>query len=364
MARSCHNVSAGSDMIPLATATKPTVVEKRQREEIFTKDFNSSPVNLAERNLVVSPKHDYQPQVKLVDPLRGERLSLRCHIAVFDVDGTLLLSSGQHLHDGPQGQFSRGVRSIVRDLAGVTVDEEKWASIWTEVFKKFAGFPAYRNMRFMNRTVRSMFRINPSTNELKHTCIAAVEDMLKEGVRNKVRFAGDAKILCDALLSQGTEMKLCTCSGKQVLFPFLRDHLPPDVISSGHYNALKLLSGDIYSGADIQKAAGGTGLLKGCVMFGDSFSDVASAKLAGVGAVVIRPEPPDTTDPEGWLKEKFEEFYGLVAKHDKRYAGRVAGVAQVPVFLVADFKQIDVGASLTRDLEVLITGPTSSLAQV
>lgn len=57
---------------------------------------------------------------------------------ITDIDDTVLLGSGEHVHDGPSGRFSGGLRQALREC-GVAVDDFEWPGIWEAQFSSFAG---------------------------------------------------------------------------------------------------------------------------------------------------------------------------------------------------------------------------------
>ncbi len=318
--------------------------------------------------------------------LRTETLELSFRTAVVDNDETLVIGSGEHIHDGYKARFAVALSKYLAEVHEAhpelnVLNDQQIASLkligsifeatWvTDGFKQQTGKSEEAVIQSLLQVAHTRF-VAPNVARLgagynapvaQKLCSNAFSVHLTEALDECLRMLPTLErenlvVLDNSLIrtlsmvrAAGGKTVVCSASSDKFVKPALQYFNAAHHFDGFVCGATKKVSDNIYSGTDIGRAiAQVDGRPTTSVMFGDSISD-AAACLTGVEYTVLCPRVPAGMDPTIARDELECELLKLLSRLASFTVEGDSNLRVTPtVFIVHDFKQIKFGGLPQKD---------------
>jgi len=305
---------------------------------------------------------------------RQIQIVIRCNGVITDNDDTVLLHTGEHIHDGHLARFARGLSQILVEIHNNeqrSFLEPEHLRIYAETGSIFT--PETWNP-YRERTGKSEDTVLCGILELAHERLAhsdkpidvghyrrAVNEILDRDFDSFMRHVQTDPHLLSLFQSiDAAGIQVAGCSASSAVFGerALASKNIRHLFHSFIWGAVKKSHSGDYSGDDIRKACEAISVKPNeAVMFGDTMNDIGAAKLAGIPLTIIRlpgTVSGDTGANANLIGAMQQELSNQVESFGRRqdYLGHVSTVCKGTrpmVLLVHDFCQVRFGSRLLEE---------------
>jgi beta-phosphoglucomutase-like phosphatase (HAD superfamily) len=305
---------------------------------------------------------------------RQSQIVIRCNGVITDNDDTVLLHTGEHIHDGHLARFARGLSQILVEIhnsgqhsfleLGHLEIYAETRSIFTpetwNPYREKTGKSEDTVLRGILELAHERFAHSDKPIDVDHyrTVVNGILDRDFDSFMRHVQTDPHLLSLFQSINAVGIPVAGCSASsavfGERALASKNIRHLFHSFI----WGAVKKSHSGDYSGDDIRKACEAIRVKPNeAVMFGDTMNDIGAAKLAGIPLTIIR-LPGAVSGDEGananLIGMMQKELSNQVDTFGRRpdYHGHVSTLCRgtrPTVLLVHDFRQVRFGSRLLAE---------------
>jgi phosphoglycolate phosphatase-like HAD superfamily hydrolase len=308
---------------------------------------------------------------------QGRTVIIDCAIAVTDNDDTLLLHTGEHIHDGHRARFALALSDLLvahhYSTGGsfLTSDHLEAYQQTGSIFDA-EGWDHYRQKtgKSEDTVLEGILQLALQRFDLTHHPEHMTTDHYRDAVSKVLEVNFDSfmkrvetdeglKSLFEEMQRQGVPVGVCSASSDKFVRAALQlagvDHLVNHYVCS----AVKKKSCGEYLGDDLKKTCEALGgKPREAVMFGDTMNDIGAAVLAGVPVIIIR-VPGGVTGGDGSNASLVGQVHQQILNQVNTFGTQQHYQTQVlshgydsrpTVLLVHDFSQVIFGSRLREGM--------------
>lgn len=312
--------------------------------------------------------------VDVIQVPRDLKVAITTKGLLVDADETLILRSGNFIHDGPVGRFAIAVTMALKEQAAANVpflnsdqarnqlrltqnvtcfDDVTWAP-----FRKLTGGPEAEVIEDIRKLAASRLNVHVSPERFNELIDLAVKTNFQAMVDAGVGADDDLRNRLISARSKGISNTLCTASGQSVIATAL-NHFGIGFPGNGQS---KLVFDQIICGAEkkthngfSEKGFSSAAKLinlapKECVAIGDGMPDIMGSFLAGCSTVVIR-IPVE--------KEMSKEWASIEERLETALRSHTLPISDSPfkVYLVHSFDQLAIDNCGDKNVNGFVFNP-------
>ena len=298
----------------------------------------------------------------------GSAILIRCNGVVTDNDDTVLLHTGEYIHDGYKARFAialsellvgyhKSGNGILKDLhlsryteTGSIFDANDWQGYRGKTGKSedtvLSGILDLAHDRF--DLAQGTISLDSYRDQTTDVLTRKFDDFMRDVVLD-----GGLQGLFRILVGAGVPLSVCSASSEMFVQKALDNAGVAELFDKLVCSAVKKTANGNYSGDDVRRACASLKVdPRQVIMFGDTMNDVGAAKLAGIPLTIIR-IPGGIGGDEGTNAARFGqlhagsrdemqanvETFGRNPEYKQKVLGQ--GHAQKPhVLIVQDFNQV------------------------
>jgi phosphoglycolate phosphatase-like HAD superfamily hydrolase len=294
----------------------------------------------------------------------GSKILIRCNGVVTDNDDTVLLHTGEYIHDGHKARFAIALSELLVEhhKSGNKILDDLHLSRFTETGSIFEGddWQGYRG-----KTGKSEDTVLSGILDLAHERFDLAQGTISlnlyrektadvlarkfDDFMRDVVLDGGLQGLFRSLVEAGVPLSVCSASSEMFVQKALENAGVANLFINLVCSAVKKTADGNYSGNDVRRACASLKVdPRQVIMFGDTMNDVGAAKLAGIPLTIIR-IPGGIGGGEGSNAAIFGQLHASMQANvetfgrNPDYKQKVLGQghAQKPcVLIVHDFSQV------------------------